>query len=65
VAKLQLEVRKSMAHNNVSALTALFVSCGIMLGAGLGAAFGNVAIGIPAGMAAGGLASVLLHISQR
>lgn len=53
-------------HNdNATTLTVIFISCGIMLGAGLGAAFGNVAIGIPAGMAAGGLASILLNLQRR
>ena len=38
---------------------------GVMLGAGLGAAFGNVAIGIPAGLAFGGLAAVVVSTRPR
>ena len=45
--------------------TFYLVSCGIMLGAGLGAAFGHVAIGIPAGMAVGGLAAMIAHAARR
>ncbi len=54
-----------MADTNRGALTALFISCGIMLGAGLGAAFGNIAIGIPAGLAAGGLGAILVNLGGR
>jgi hypothetical protein len=54
-----------MADNNRTALTALFISCGMILGAGLGVAFGNVSIGLPAGMALGGLAAILANIARR
>lgn len=54
-----------LAEKNPAAMTAILISCGIMLGAGLGAAFGNVAIGIPAGLALGGLASIFVNKAAR
>jgi hypothetical protein len=43
----------------------LLVCCGIMLGAGLGAAMGSVALGIFGGVVAGGAAATALHLSWR
>ena len=53
------------ADRNRTALTAILIMCGIMLGSGLGAAFGNVAIGICTGMALGGLAAIILNLGRR
>ena len=54
-----------MKKNNQAAFTALLISCGTMLGAGIDAAFENVAIGIPAGLALGGLAAIGVNIAAR
>ena len=52
-----------MTKNNQAAFTAILISCGTMLGAGIGAAFESIAIGIPAGMALGGLAAIGVNIA--
>ncbi len=53
------------ARKNGGGIVAVLIMAGIMIGAGLGAAFGNVAIGIPAGLAVGGLASMLVLARRR
>jgi hypothetical protein len=55
----------SMTKSNQAAFTAILISCGTMLGAGIGAAFESIAIGIPAGMALGGLAAIGVNIAAR
>jgi hypothetical protein len=54
-----------MQTNSTAALGFVFVCCGIMLGAGLGALYENVALGIMMGAAIGGLVAALIGLSRR
>lgn len=54
-----------MPKANRTWLAAFLIMIGVMLGSGLGAAFGNVAIGIPSGMALGALAYLMINLRYR
>ncbi len=54
-----------MQKTNRAWITTFLIMMGVMLGSGLGAAFGNVAIGIPAGMALGALAAIITNLARR
>ena len=54
-----------MNKTNQTLMTVGLIMIGMMLGSGLGAAFGSVAIGLPAGTALGALAAVMLNLRHR
>jgi hypothetical protein len=54
-----------MITNSTAALGFVFVCCGIMLGAGVGALYKSVALGIMIGAAIGGLVAALTGVSRR